>query len=213
MTTFNKGWCNEFELPRTEFLLHTVKDIEEKLILWCQQNKYSQGDSYNVGISKSGRWIVGYSNDYPMQHGDGKSFTLTEEEFRSAMKIITKQEDDEKLLEYLLSELHLFGFSFEKVLLPETYGVKRIRVARFTDKYYEDSKELWNDYVARVFASVGAKDYCKWVKNQNGDIVGTIVMNDAKGDEIKSKHFHEWGLLLKAIEEEYKTSLSLLNGK
>ena len=71
----------EYELPRTEFLLHAVKKIEKQLIKWCKENKYSQGDSYSVRVTKKGKWEVSYSNDYPMQHGDGKSYILTEEEF------------------------------------------------------------------------------------------------------------------------------------
>ncbi len=77
--------CGPYVIPRTEFLLHKVKDIEEKLIAWCKRYKYSQGDDYSVGITKEGRWVVGYSNDYPMQHGDGKSFVLTDSDFITAM--------------------------------------------------------------------------------------------------------------------------------
>lgn len=73
-----------YELPRTEFLLHNVKKIEKSLIAWCKAVKYSQGDGYSVRITASGKWEVSYSNDYPMQHGDGKSYILTEEEFRFA---------------------------------------------------------------------------------------------------------------------------------
>lgn len=75
-------------LPRTEFLLHDVKIIEEKLIKWYKENKYSQGDSYSVSITKNGKWRVAHSNDYPMQHGSGSSYTFNEADFASAMKII-----------------------------------------------------------------------------------------------------------------------------
>ena len=71
----------DYELPRTEFLLHKVKKIEAQLIAWCKDKKYSQGDSYSVRITASGKWEVSYSNDYPMQHGNGKAYILTEEEF------------------------------------------------------------------------------------------------------------------------------------
>ena len=70
-----------YDLPRTEFLLHAVKKIEQQLIAWFKENKYSQGDYYSVRITKKGKWEVSYSNDYPMQHGDGKSHILTEDEF------------------------------------------------------------------------------------------------------------------------------------
>lgn len=73
-----------YVLPRTEFLLHHVKKIEEQLIQWCKVNKYSQGDSYSVRVTSKGKWAVSYSNDYPLQHGSGQEFVLTEEEFRTA---------------------------------------------------------------------------------------------------------------------------------
>jgi hypothetical protein len=76
----------ELNLPRTEFLLHYVKKIEAQLIDWCKRKKYSQGDSYSVWITKEGKWKVSYSNDYPMQHGSGKEYILTEEEFKEATK-------------------------------------------------------------------------------------------------------------------------------
>lgn len=75
-----------YKLPRCEFLLHKVKQIESKLIEWYKQHHYSQGDSYTVSITKKGKWQVSYSNDYPMQHGRGRSHILSEEEFLEAMK-------------------------------------------------------------------------------------------------------------------------------
>lgn len=74
----------EYELPRTEFLLHKVKEIEKSLIEWCKKTKYSQGDGYSVRITAKGEWEVSYSNDYPMQHGNGKAYILTKEEFALA---------------------------------------------------------------------------------------------------------------------------------
>jgi len=75
-----------FTLPRCEFLLHHVKEIERKLIAWCKDEKYSQGDDYTVFITAKGKWGVMYSNDYPMQHGDGESFILSEDDFKRIMK-------------------------------------------------------------------------------------------------------------------------------
>ena len=83
-----------YKLPRCEFLLHQVKSIEDKLIEWFKENKYSQGDSYSVRVTKKGHWEVSYSNDYPMQHGSGKSHILTEEEFTKA---ITQQRYDKSI--------------------------------------------------------------------------------------------------------------------
>jgi hypothetical protein len=78
--------AGRFYIPRCQFLLHRTKKIEEKLIKWCKEKKYSQGDSYSVRITNKGKWAVGYSSDYPMQYGDGREYFLTEEEFLEVMK-------------------------------------------------------------------------------------------------------------------------------
>ena len=36
----------------------TINKIEEKIIKWCKEEKYNQGDSYYVFISKNGKWCV-----------------------------------------------------------------------------------------------------------------------------------------------------------
>lgn len=77
---------SDIKLPRTEFLLIHVQEIKAKLIDWCKRKKYSQGDSYSVSINKDGKWVVSYSNDYPMQHGNGETFILTEKEFEQATR-------------------------------------------------------------------------------------------------------------------------------
>ena len=74
-------------LPRTEWLLHQVKEIEKKLLKWYEENKYNQGDSYSVTINRDGKWKVSHSNDYPMQHGSGNSHTFSDEDFAAAMKL------------------------------------------------------------------------------------------------------------------------------
>jgi hypothetical protein len=72
------------DLPRTEFLLRRVKEIESGIIEWYKKNHYSQGDGYSVRITKKGKWAVSYSNDYLMQHGDGQEYILTEQDFLAA---------------------------------------------------------------------------------------------------------------------------------
>lgn len=74
-------------IPRTEFLLHRAKAIELALLDWYKEFHCSNGDSYSVAISNTGKWSVSHSNDYPMQHGDGGSHTLTEKEFDHAMAL------------------------------------------------------------------------------------------------------------------------------
>ena len=53
---------------------------ERKLIDWFK-TKYNQGDDYYATLDKDGLYVVGYFNDYPLQHGKGKSYKLTNEEF------------------------------------------------------------------------------------------------------------------------------------
>ena len=51
--------------------------MEQLLINWVKKY-YSQGDSY-FAYEKKGCWLFGYSNDYPLQHGVGKTFKLPTE--------------------------------------------------------------------------------------------------------------------------------------
>ena len=76
-------------IPRTEFLLNKVKEIESNLLRWYKENKYDQGDSYTVSITKKGKWHVSHSNDYPMQHGSGSGHTFSEDDFLEAMNVPT----------------------------------------------------------------------------------------------------------------------------
>ena len=49
-------------------------EIEVKLKNWVKEY-YSQGDDY-FAYTKKDKWVFGYSNDYPMQHGAGETFSL-----------------------------------------------------------------------------------------------------------------------------------------
>ena len=63
-----------------------IQEIIQKVLEWYKKNHYSQGDNYDVRITKKGKWAVRHSNDYPMQHGYGKEVVLTEDEFLEAMQ-------------------------------------------------------------------------------------------------------------------------------
>lgn len=58
----------------------TMKELMQILVQWYKDNHYSQGDDYIVTYTSSGLWIISHSNDYPMQHGAGKSVRLTNEQ-------------------------------------------------------------------------------------------------------------------------------------
>lgn len=83
---YSNGSGGTFELPRTEFLLHKVKEIERNLIKWYKSYIYNQGDSYQCSLTKEGKWKVSHSNDYPMQHGKGNHHIFTDKEFLEANK-------------------------------------------------------------------------------------------------------------------------------
>lgn len=89
-TKYDNKAGGTYELPRCEFLLHRVKQIEANLIQWFKENKYSQGDDYSCWIDDHGNWVVSYSNDYPMQHGKGSKHTFTDQQFKEAQKLNAK---------------------------------------------------------------------------------------------------------------------------
>jgi hypothetical protein len=74
----------------------------EKELLEIFKKKYNQGDSYYCRVNNKGdKWIVGYKNDYPMQHGDGVEWTIPVEVVemlvsRVNAEVIVKLADDEK---------------------------------------------------------------------------------------------------------------------
>lgn len=53
-------------------------DLEKEAFLKSMVEKYyTQGDSYYARKTRKGdKWFFGYSNDYPMQHGDGSEMML-----------------------------------------------------------------------------------------------------------------------------------------
>lgn len=73
-----------YRLPRCEFLLHQVKTVEEQLLTWFKENKCDNGDDYSCYLNEKGRWVVSYTNDYPMQHGSGGTHTFSDDDFFDA---------------------------------------------------------------------------------------------------------------------------------
>jgi len=54
-------------------------DKLELLFKWFKEN-YPQGDSYYYKMSKRGNYVVGYYNDYPLQHGNGVEIVIKSNE-------------------------------------------------------------------------------------------------------------------------------------
>lgn len=52
--------------------------IREKLLKIFKE-KHFQGDNYHCYQSKKKNWVVGYLNDYPLQHGKGFEWVIPEE--------------------------------------------------------------------------------------------------------------------------------------
>lgn len=53
------------------------KDIREFLENLARK-VYPQGDNFYATRTKTGKWRVGYTNDYPLQHGGGEEMMLPE---------------------------------------------------------------------------------------------------------------------------------------
>ena len=51
----------------------------KETLLKIFKEKHFQGDDYYCFQSKKKNWVVGYSNDYPLQHGDGVQWVIPEE--------------------------------------------------------------------------------------------------------------------------------------
>lgn len=114
-------------------------EIEEKLISWCKIEKYNQGDDYSAWITKKGKYAVSYSNDYPMQHGSGRTFILTDEEFEYAMN-------------RPMTEFELMG----KFWYPKTMDERQ----KLCDKYFAGkvARCLWDDELISIYKSETTTD-------------------------------------------------------
>ncbi len=50
------------------------KELEKALMkIW------TQASSVYAIETKTGKWKIGYTNDYPLQHGDGESYVISKE--------------------------------------------------------------------------------------------------------------------------------------
>lgn len=69
-----------------------TKDLMGERLLRIFKQKYDQGDSYYVRVNNKGdKFIVGYKNDYPMQHGDGVEWIIPSE----VVKMLVSQVEPE----------------------------------------------------------------------------------------------------------------------
>ena len=80
---FVKGIIESTKIVNSNNVIHDVivSDSEDEAIkqflIRMTKSFYSSGDDYYAHKSKSGNgWNFGYSNDYPMQHGNGFKSSL-----------------------------------------------------------------------------------------------------------------------------------------
>lgn len=78
--------------------------IKDAVIKWYKEHHCANGDDYYVSIPSKHRaqFVVGFVNDYPLQHGSGKSIALTDEQFTEATgirvrrKLLTALSEDKR---------------------------------------------------------------------------------------------------------------------
>ena len=68
-----------------EKIVYTEKEKHEFLIELVKK-LYSSGDDYYAVLTNKTNWHFGYSNDYPLQHGKGQEFKLTDKMVTVLMK-------------------------------------------------------------------------------------------------------------------------------
>ncbi len=71
------------------------RELMEKRLLGIFKQRYNQGDSYYCRVNNKGdKFIVGYKNDYPMQHGDGVEWMIPVE----VVEMLVSQVEPEVIL-------------------------------------------------------------------------------------------------------------------
>lgn len=114
-------------------------------------------------------------------------------------------EETEKILKTVMD---LGGtIEFTKPLFINSWKISKIKACYFTENVRIICElEEWNAYVNRIYTAIGAKDYCVWVRNEYGKMVGILAFYTNEGKEIKMQHeikmknFHRWNDLIEKID-------------
>lgn len=112
-----------------------------------------------------------------------------------------KKSSEHSLLDLVMK--HGGSIELPKVLYKNTWQIKKITAVYFTEKCEDDEDFVvsWNAYVDKVFAAIGVKMYCIWVRDiATQNMVGILAFYNLKGEEIKMKLFKNWKPLFKATE-------------
>ena len=67
---------------------HPTQDEKREFLLGLVKETYDQGDDYYANLTKKGTWLYGYSNDYPLQHGEGKKLQMKDDILNTIMNKI-----------------------------------------------------------------------------------------------------------------------------
>ncbi len=120
------------------------------------------------------------------------------------MKTINKISSQQKILNFVMDQGG--SLEFEKVLFRNSYGISKIRAVYFDEQYdlmqEDEVTNGWNLYVDRINNAIGIKNYCRWIRNNEQDVIGVFAFYNPNGHEIKMKHFDKWNQLFKEITKK-----------
>lgn len=113
----------------------------------------------------------------------------------------------EALLHFIVNNNRVI--ELPKTIFPNSWGIKKITAIYFNEEFnieqdtYEDNKTptKWNDYVCRIRSAIGVSVYCEWVRDKNNSMIGVLAFYNAKGEEIKVKHFEKWMELFNEVQK------------
>lgn len=94
-----------------------------------------------------------------------------------------------------------------KVLFLGVCNVCKIEVKHVSirlPKYF--SQDEWNNYCDEIQKNAGCKasSYCEWVKDDDYNTIGTIVLLNNKGEHIRLKHFRQWENLTRYVSKIFR---------
>lgn len=94
-----------------------------------------------------------------------------------------------------------------KVLFVGVWDVYKIEVKDVSirlPKYF--SQDEWNNYCDEIQINAGCKasSYCEWVKDDDYNTIGTIVLFNNEGEHIRLKHFRQWKNLSRYVSKIFR---------
>jgi hypothetical protein len=86
--------------------------------------------------------------------------------------------------------------------LSNAFNIDIIKAVAFDDNFdiKNNSTDYWNAYILKKRLAIGVENYYETINNENNITIGLMAFYDPQGNEIKTKHFHDWNILLRKIE-------------